>query len=348
MTNRSLLYVVGALTFLVVVLAWTAVYFARDEIAALRAASGESKPAERAVTREGTVTVTLSPKAQAASGIATAQLAAHTISSAAQAVGTVIAAQPLVELRTRVLAAENEVHIARVAVERSRGEFTRMQALYRDEQTVSQQTMLAAQATWKSDQAKLAANESALSSTRALLRQEWGDAITAMVLSGSADYQRLARGELVLLQMVLPQELDSAPAQWRVVPAGTSRGSREAKLLSPAMQGDATMPGRTFLYLSDGADLRVGMRVSAQHSAEGTASGVIVPTAAIVWHGGMSWVYVKTGPESFVRRPLETEQAAGEGWFSATLKPGLAVVVRGAQLLLSEEFRYQIKDENDD
>ena len=44
--------------------------------------------------------------------------------------------------------------------------------------------------------------------------------------------------------------------------------------------------------------------------------------------------------------PLETEN----GWiiFEDNLKNNELVVVDGAQLLLSEEFKYQIKNENED
>ncbi|MEY3650691.1 MAG: hypothetical protein RLZZ351_56, partial [Pseudomonadota bacterium] len=63
-----------------------------------------------------------------------------------------------------------------------------------------------------------------------------------------------------------------------------------------------------------------------------------------------AWVYKKEGKENFIRLPISTEQPSKDGWF---IKPSIIqtndeIVTSGAQLLLSEEFKYQIKNENED
>ena len=45
---------------------------------------------------------------------------------------------------------------------------------------------------------------------------------------------------------------------------------------------------------------------------------------------------------------LPVDRAVGEGFFTDALDPNMSVVTSGAQLLLSEEFRFQIKNENKD
>ena len=92
--------------------------------------------------------------------------------------------------------------------------------------------------------------------------------------------------------------------------------------------------------------------------------GVIVPNTAVVWHAGKSWVYRKRDAETFGRYEISTASELGDGWFQATapetgsdeaalpqsasLVPGDEVVISGAQLLLSEELKYQIRNENED
>ncbi|MET1083519.1 MAG: metal transporter, partial [Burkholderiales bacterium] len=77
--------------------------------------------------------------------------------------------------------------------------------------------------------------------------------------------------------------------------------------------------------------------------------GVAVPWAAVVYPGGKAWAYVQTGTDEFARRAVETGAAVEGGWFNDKgLEPGEAVVVSGAQLLLSEELKYQIRNENED
>ena len=80
-----------------------------------------------------------------------------------------------------------------------------------------------------------------------------------------------------------------------------------------------------------------------------TREGVLVPDAAVVWHGGKAWAYVKQGNDRFVRREVSTAQDLPGGWFNAEgFAAGEPVVVSGAQLLLSEELKYQIRNENED
>ncbi len=72
--------------------------------------------------------------------------------------------------------------------------------------------------------------------------------------------------------------------------------------------------------------------------------GVIVPDSAVVWLDGKAWVYVRKDAEHFVRRAVPVSRPAGEGWFvTKNYSAGDRVVVQGAQLLLSEEFRSQIR-----
>ncbi len=81
----------------------------------------------------------------------------------------------------------------------------------------------------------------------------------------------------------------------------------------------------------------------APHGEERIA-GVIVPDSAVVWLQGRAWVYVREGPDRFVRREVSPKQRMEEGWVvTKNVSAGDRVVVEGAQLLLSEEFRSQIR-----
>jgi multidrug efflux pump subunit AcrA (membrane-fusion protein) len=73
--------------------------------------------------------------------------------------------------------------------------------------------------------------------------------------------------------------------------------------------------------------------------------GVLVPKSAVVLWQGKSWVYVRKDADHFVRRETPTDVPTAEGWFvTQGLAPGDQTVVKGAQLLFSEEFRSQIKE----
>jgi hypothetical protein len=78
-------------------------------------------------------------------------------------------------------------------------------------------------------------------------------------------------------------------------------------------------------------------------------AGVIVPAQAVVWHAGKAWAYVKQDQQTFARYEVSAAEELDGGWFSAGgLRAGDEVVVSGSQLLLSEELKYQIRNENED
>jgi len=69
-------------------------------------------------------------------------------------------------------------------------------------------------------------------------------------------------------------------------------------------------------------------------------SGIFVPDEAVVQWDALPWVYLQVGKGRYTREPLETDHAVRGGYIvSSGLTDRDTVVVRGAQLLLSEEFR---------
>jgi hypothetical protein len=82
--------------------------------------------------------------------------------------------------------------------------------------------------------------------------------------------------------------------------------------------------------------------MSEASSASGSHAGK--PTAA-----ARKPPKVDAGPvATFERRPLKDAQRVGQRWFAPGLGLDDPVVVQGAQLLLSEEYKFQIRNENDD
>ena len=71
------------------------------------------------------------------------------------------------------------------------------------------------------------------------------------------------------------------------------------------------------------------------------------PRAAVVRSEGRAWVYVQLGEPRFRRQVVNLDAPTPGGWFAASgVGPGDRVVVDGAQTLLSEEFKSQIKLED--
>jgi hypothetical protein len=225
--------------------------------------------------------------------------------------------------------------------------------LFEDDRNVSERAVQGAEAQWKADQARLAAADQAVAAAHDSIRAGWGEVLAGWATDPeSAAFQALAQQREVLAQITLPYDLHAQAAKvpLSLAPVSAPGQARAARFISASPQTDATLPGVTYFYAVSAQGLRVGMRVAGQLRLGGkTREGVIVPSAAVVWHGGKAWAYVKEEEDLFVRKEVSTAQELANGWFDAShFEPGDEVVVSGAQLLLSEEQKFQIRNENED
>ena len=352
--NRKIALIIGLQAFLIIVMFWVLVFYGKDEYEAYTSEREEEVETPNRVTTDlGATVVTLNEAGQKQSDIRTTVMNPARFQSTIASYGLVMGIDPLIDLRTRYLAARAEAGVVRASLLNSEREYQRLLQLNKDDHNISDRAVVAAEAIWRADKAKLAAAETAASNIRDNMRQVWGEVLTRKATEqNDPALQQLLEYKQVLLQISLPfGSAEPKPGSTLMVtPTGTQNKAVEARLISSSPQTDSTIQGKTYYYQAPAGDLRAGMRVSVRLSegSQGT-EGVVVPSEAVVWYGGKAWVYRKEGNDRFVRQPISTEHAAGNGWFSAgQIKPGDALVTSGAQLLLSEEFKYQIKNENED
>ena len=346
--------VIAVMAVIMAVLFWAVVYFGRDELRLTTAAPQDELPVRSTVTsEEGYAAVRVSKESQRASGIVTRALEPATGQASSEVYGVVVNVQPLMDLRARYNAAVADARALRAAAAGSGAEYRRVKALYDDERNVSERALQAAEAQWKADQARLAAADQSVVATRDSIGSAWGETLARWATDPeSPAFDALAQQREALIQLTFPFDLQAqaGKAPMTVAPVSAPAEARAARFLSTAPQSDATLPGVTYFYAASGQGLRVGMRVAGQLKlGSKPRKGVIVPAAAVVWHGGKPWAYVKEKDDLFVRKEVSTALELRGGWFNAgSFEPDDEVVVSGAQLLLSEELKFQIRNENED
>jgi multidrug efflux system membrane fusion protein len=358
--NRKLAAIIALQAFLIVVLFWVLVFYGKDEYEAYVQGEIEEEieTPNRISTSEGITIVTLPQAAQEQSGIETLQLGSHQYLNTLSTYGTVVNIDSLIEQRNRYLTAKAEASIARASLANTEQEFTRLSVLNQDNKNVSDRALAGAEALLKADQAKLNAAENIAKNMRDSIGQQWGEVLASQATQQSENsvFNRIMQQRDVLIQVTLPFDTASlkAGSSITVSPAGSASSSSpqtiDAQFVSASPQTDTAIQGKTFYFRAPADMLRVGMRVSIKlkDNAQFT-EGVIVPSSAVVWYGGQAWAYRKEANNRFLRVPVGTENEADGGWFNRTgLKAGDEIVTTGAQLLLSEEFKYQITNENDD
>lgn len=357
MTNSTAIRILLLQSALIVILGWAAAYLGRDEFRLFGEREQEEVPTPSNVDNDGGMPVVrLSAAAIKQVGIEFARVETAALAPQASVSVTVVDPQPLVELRGRLQAARLELQAAQAAATASRAEEMRVRALYEDDRNASQRASQAATAHAQADAARVRAAESTLGSLRALARTSWGAVLAGWL--DTADPKPIDRlistSESLLRASVRADDAVGKPGALRVAIPGRQQ-LVTATPIGPAPQADAQQGGSGLLYRLTASELRPGMRLAGSLSrGQQARQGVLVPAGAVIWHAGKPWIYLREPDDKdkhageFRRRDVSGGESVGDNWFVGAINEDAEVVVRGAQVLLSEELKSQIKNENDD
>ena len=134
-----------------------------------------------------------------------------------------------------------------------------------------------------------------------------------------------------------------------------SKNIYKANFISDAPSSNISLQGKSFFYVVENNNIKLGSKIKADITKinnQVKRKKLFIPSESVVWSSGKPWVFIKKdGDENiFLRKPLINPLETENGWIilEDNLKNNELVVVDGAQLLLSEEFKYQIKNENED
>ena len=191
---------------------------------------------------------------------------------------------------------------------------------------------------------------------RALTIERTGEVVEVLAQPGEAvepgaPLLRLADFDRLFARVDLPVGVHVSPGSTpaRIVAVGYEDTPVVADLISvsaslePASQGQSVV----FRLRSSLAGLRPGVAATARIPTGGPPrTGVAVPASAIVRVEGQTYVFVQTAPNEFVRKAVPLDQATDTGYLATSnVTPGDRLVVQGAQMLLSEEFKSRISTE---
>jgi len=283
-------------------------------------------------TSGGTV-IHLDLKAQQLAGIQTTPVSAGTLPPEMKAYGRVLDSASLVSLQSDLAA-------ARAALQASQAEYERLKKLSVQD-NASVLALETAEAQWKRDQGA-------------------GQTAEAQLVAASSEvvadeppefFQSLASQKNLLVRLDLPAgEIAMENPTAAFLALAGNEPPIAANFLGRAATVDPQTQGEGFVFLATNApaSLMPGLAVAGFLQLPGEPSrGVIVPDAAVVRSDGRAWIYAQTGRTDFERREIILNHPAGGGWFVTNgIAPGEKIVVTGAQTLLSEEHKSQIKLED--
>jgi len=271
--------------------------------------------------------VKLASEIQAKLGLKSEPLKAKAAAATVSGFVKVLDPGPLAQL-------DSDIDAADAAAQASTAELVRSAALNKDGAAVATKAVEAARAQAKSDNAKLAL-------LHRRLGLEWGDGVARMSASQREGLLAdIAAGKAALVRIDTPSgeglaglkvvDLDlGALGQVRATVLGPARAA-DPKLVSPGLIATARGPGVR--------SLSVGLSAPVKLAISDPANGVLAPRAALLRSKGKTWVYVRTGGETFLRKEVEDGRSDAAGLFvPAGFRPGEQVVTQGAAALFAAE-----------
>jgi hypothetical protein len=266
--------------------------------------------------------------------------------------------------------ARSEVNANTAEVTAAKASYERLRTLNADKKNVSDRAVEEALARLQGAEAKLKAAtdtvrliESSLQSAgpaeeKPLVLPHEGDVVEVMAQPGEtiesgAPILRITRLDRLVARVEIPigQVVSSSLSTARIVALGQDDQPISAERIAISTTIDPKIQGQAYLFRL--ADTRQGMRpglaITAYLATAGASRrGVVVPRSAIVRHEGKTYAYIQVSSDQFVRKEMPVNEPVAGGYFTALgFAPGDRVVVVGAQLLLSEEFKAQMQVERE-
>ena len=307
------------------------------------------------------LTVLVDEELSGYAGIETMVLATSRYFPESKALARVVDIRPLVALKARYNQAVSALNVAKVTERSAAQELKRLNTLAKGVGSVATKKVNYARAVWREANALLQGLAFDVQAVKDEALQSWGATLSEWVFAkDSEQWQRLLSHQDSLLLVMLPVDVSLASdiSFIRVARDGAHKQGRKAYFVSPAVVTGVLTQGESYFFKIATGRLRTGMRLDAWIPISNVPiEGLFIPDKAMVWYDGHPWVYVEQEKGRYQRRSIENGMPTTGGVFveassvntlQTNLAAGEKLVMQGAQMLLSEEFKWQILDEDDD
>lgn len=314
--------------------------------------SDDDEDEDNSLTHHSALSVELSEAAQKMAAIKSQTLMESFFTPEMRAVAVVMPTQDMRLARSRCTELEMNQRLAQVNEQGMSKELSRLKTLQQATGSVASKEVHFAQTNLTQAQAEVEAKLKLVNNCHAEIRHQWPQPIADWVIKGSDEFNLLMAREHTLLKVTLPvnQSLNQKVSTIRWQQNNQPDTVGQAQLVAAAFAADPVLSGETWYFLNKSAHLREGVKLQVWVPNSDTAlSGVIIPYQSIIWYAGQSWAYLRLDDERFQRISLMNgiESVAGV-FLQHGIYPGDEIVTAGAQTVLSEEFKWQIHDEDDD
>jgi hypothetical protein len=356
MKNKSLIIIITQ-SLLIIGLLWLIIYLSKDEIfrdgidSNLRVA--DEFDAESLVSIHNKI-ITLSDSMVKNSGINVQPISDSRKRSSNPSYGYVVNLKNLIDYQTNYLNLNFEINKLNLQLKEELVHFKILQSLNEDNKYIADSVVFEKEIEINNLHNNLDIQKNNKNNLLRVIGQEWGQSFKDLLTDPKKSLlQNIFNSDSRLIKITIAnnkiQKLP--PSELILFSPLQPQNKYKANLISKAPFGSLDIQGSSYFYLTLSNDLMIGSKINAHiESAEDSqVKKFHIPKSAIIWNEGKPWIYVESSNNSFLRHPIFKLEEVNDGWVVQFENiPPWAIVTKGAQLLLSEEYKHLITNENED
>ena len=342
-------------SFVIILLIWVVILMGSDEFVDDDLFDEEETLSFIEVNEEGLNQVRLTETIVKNSGIETAKITISNKQSSFSNYGIVQATDTLIDLKNIYDQLMQEINTLQNQLATEDKKYLAFEELNQDEKNISDQVLLDQQTIVSNIKVAIEKKTALKKNLQQKVLTQWGQKFYEILTGRSKDKDliTLINGKARLVKITIPSSENGRKIPDKII-FSPINGSDEIDgiYVDQAPTIDQSILGQTFYYLIQSSEIRIGSKLIGYYFQDGIKKTNLyeVPNTSIVWSNGLSWVYIEQEPHLFIKKPIILENEINRGWLISAelISPSDSLVIKGAQLLLSEEFKYQIKNENED
>jgi len=356
MKNKSLIIIITQ-SVLIIGLLWLIIYLSKDEIfrddidSSLRVS--DEFDAESLVSIQKKI-ITLSDSMIKNSGINVQPISESRKRSSYPSYGYVVNLKNLIDYKANYLNLNFEINKLNTQLKEEIKHFKKLQTLNEDNKNIADSVVGEKEIEINNLRNNLNIQKSNINNLLQVIGQEWGQSFKDLLTNPkTSSLQNIFNSGSRLLKITIAnskiQKLP--PSELILFSPLHPKNKYTANFISKAPFGSLDIQGSSYFYLSLSNDLMIGSKINSyiESAEDSQVKKFHIPKSAIIWNEGKPWIYVESSNNSFLRHPIFKLEEADVGWdVQFENIPPRTIVTKGAQLLLSEEYKHLITNENED
>ena len=357
MKNKSLTIIILQ-SVLIIGLLWLIIYLGKDEIFrdVVDAADSEmvsESELENLVSIKNK-TVTLPNSIIKNSGIEIQPISESKKRSLYSSYGYVVNLKNLIDYQTKYLNLNFEINKLNLQLKEEIVHFKTLQTLNEDNKNIADSVVGEKEIEINNLHNNLDIQKNNKNNLLRVIGQEWGQSFKDLLTDPKKSLlQNIFNSDSRLIKITIAnnkiQKLP--PSELILFSPLQPQNKYKANLISKAPFGSLDIQGSSYFYLTLSNDLMIGSKINSyiESAEDSQVKKFYIPKSAIIWNEGKPWIYAESSNNSFVRHPIFKMEEADNGWIVQFENiPPKTIVIKGAQLLLSEEYKHLITNENED